>query len=73
MATPAERKALFPGQSCFPLSPDKSPSPMLTKNGFRMNNQDQLNVIFDIIGTPDEDNLSFVTDSKALEYLNSFE
>ncbi len=26
-----------------------------------------------MIGTPDEENLSFVTDSKALEYLNSFE
>jgi len=29
-------------------------------------------VIFEVIGTPNEDDKSFVTDAKALEYLNSF-
>jgi mitogen-activated protein kinase 1/3 len=33
---------------------------------------DQLNVIFDIIGTPSEEDTSFVTDTKAQEYLKSF-
>ena len=33
---------------------------------------DQLNVIFDVIGTPQEEDSSFVTDAKALEYLKSF-
>jgi len=30
-------------------------------------------VILDVIGTPDEENLSFISDEKALEYLASFE
>jgi serine/threonine protein kinase len=29
-------------------------------------------VIFDVIGTPSEEDKSFVTDQKALEYLNAF-
>lgn len=29
-------------------------------------------VIFEVIGTPNESDKSFVTDSKALEYLESF-
>ncbi|KAL1529995.1 hypothetical protein AB1Y20_000921 [Prymnesium parvum] len=42
---PGERNALFPGQSCFPLSPtdDEKASPA---------SLDQLNVIFAVIGTP---------------------
>lgn len=58
-----DRKPLFPGKSCFPLSPDKTPGPVkLNDKGFRINEGDQLNVIFDIIGTPKEEDLSFVTD-----------
>jgi serine/threonine protein kinase len=33
---------------------------------------DQLAVIFEILGTPDEDGISYVTDPKALGYLKSF-
>ena len=42
---PAERNALFPGRSCFPLSPneDEMSSPA---------SLDQLNVIFSVMGTP---------------------
>ena len=43
---PSERNALFPGRSCFPLSPtedDEHSSPA---------SLDQLNVIFSVIGTP---------------------
>ena len=43
--SPADRNALFPGQSCFPLSPDNddlNSPPSL----------DQLNVIFQVLGTP---------------------
>ena len=40
-----ERKPIFPGKSCFPLSPDKS-SRTKTKNGYPSSSTDQLYVIF---------------------------
>eukprot|EP00501_MAST-03F_sp_TOSAG23-6_P001224 GSMAST32.ASY1.ANO1.1270.1 assembled CDS len=40
------RKPIFPGKSCFPLTSDKSDK----YNDVRK--RDQLNVIFDVIGTP---------------------
>jgi len=64
-----DRKPLFPGSSCFPLSPDHKAE---KKHGFPHSSTDQLNVIFDIVGTPSEEEKSFVTDAKALEYLKSF-
>ena len=41
---PSERQALFPGRSCFPLSAE---SPLAYADQL-----DQLNVIFDVLGTP---------------------
>ncbi len=64
-----DRKPLFPGSSCFPLSPDHKAE---KKHGFPHSSTDQLNVIFDIIGTPNEEEKSFVTDTKALEYMKTF-
>lgn len=58
-----DRQPLFPGSSCFPLSPDSNPN--CRRNGFPVSTNDQLNVIFDVIGTPDEEDVSFVTDTKA--------
>ena len=37
---------LFPGHTCYPLTPG------MDKNSFK-SKTDQLNVIFDVIGTPD--------------------
>ena len=65
-----DRKPLFPGDSCFPLSPNHKVK--LNKQGFPNSNTDQLSVIFDVIGTPTEDEMAFVTDAKALEYLKTF-
>jgi len=65
-----ERKPLFPGTSCFPLSPDNKVT--IKKMGFPHSHSDQLNVIFDVIGTPNENDISFVTDPKAIEYLKTF-
>jgi len=65
-----DRTPLFPGSSCFPLSPDHKAK--VNSQGFPLSSSDQLNVIFDIIGTPTEEDLSFVTDIKATEYLKSF-
>lgn len=65
-----DRKPLFPGRSCFPLSPDREAR--IASNGFPIGKDDQLAVIFEILGTPDENDLSYVTDPKALAYLKSF-
>lgn len=65
-----DRKPLFPGKSCFPLSPDKHVKE--ERKGFPFSKNDQLAVIFEVIGTPNEDDKSYVTDAKALEYLDAF-
>ena len=62
-----DRQPLFPGKSCFPLSPAKNPTEQ--RKGFPFSSNDQLAIIFAIIGTPTESDKSFVTDLKALEYL----
>jgi len=65
-----DRKPLFPGKSCFPLSPDKHVKE--ERKGFPFSKNDQLAVIFEVIGTPTEEDKSYVTDAKALEYLEAF-
>ena len=66
-----DRQPLFPGKSCFPLSPAKQPTEQ--RSGFPFSSNDQLAIIFQIIGTPSDSDKSFVTDLKALEYLNTFQ
>jgi len=65
-----DRKPLFPGKSCFPLSPAKAANEQ--KSGLPFSSTDQLAVIFDVIGSPSKEDCSFVTDQKALEYLEGF-
>lgn len=65
-----DRKPLFPGKSCFPLSPDTNAR--IQANGFPVSKDDQLAKIFEILGTPDDSDIAFVTDPKALTYLKSF-
>ncbi len=55
-----DRQPLFPGKSCFPLSPARSPKEQ--RKGFPFSSNDQLAVIFAVIGTPNEEDKSFVTD-----------
>ena len=69
-ATYLDRKPLFPGKSCFPLSPDRQAR--IQANGFPVAKDDQLAIIFEILGTPEEQDIAFVTDPKALTYLKSF-
>ena len=45
-----DRTPLFPGNSCFPLSPEKVSA--VKKSGYPRSNTDQMNVIFSILGTP---------------------
>ncbi len=65
-----DRQPLFPGTSCFPLSPATA----VTKkqHGFPFSQTDQLNMIFDVLGSPSEEDCNFVTDPKALDYLKAF-
>ena len=62
-----DRSPLFPGTCCFPLSPDSHGK--LQKNGFPFSEKDQMYQIFSILGTPQGDDTSFVTDKKAVAYL----
>ncbi len=61
------RRALFPGASCFPLSPSHNPTMNIA--GLPISPRDQLNVIVGTKGTPEETELSFVNDPKAGNYL----
>lgn len=65
-----DRRPLFPGKSCFPLSPDRHAR--IQANGFPVAKDDQLAVIFEMLGTPSVDDMSYVTDQKAIGYLTSF-
>ncbi len=55
-----DRKPLFPGGSCFPLSPMGS-GPLATR--------DQLGVIVDVLGTPTEKDLTFLEGKDLVESL----
>jgi mitogen-activated protein kinase 1/3 len=65
-----DRKPLFPGKSCFPLSPNNKLTEK--RKGFPFSSTDQLYIIFQKLGTPSEDDMSFVTDQKAIEYLAAY-
>ena len=66
-----ERTPLFPGKFCFPLSPPGSNKIKVNEFGFPNEKTDQLNVIFDVIGTPNEEDMSFITDPNGILYLKS--
>lgn len=66
--TPLDRSPLFPGTSCFPLSPDSNAK--IIKCGFPVSVMDQLIVIIKTLGFPNEEDLSFVSDVKAREYID---
>ena len=57
------RKVLFPGKTCFPFS---------TKDPFDYQHRtDQLRVVFDIIGTPQKDEIDKFRDKNVQIYLNN--
>ena len=67
---PLRRSPLFPGRSCYPLSPDI----MAIKQAKEIHttSTDQLNLIFQVLGSPDYESLAFLSDQKAKDYINSF-
>jgi mitogen-activated protein kinase 1/3 len=65
-----DRSPLFPGKSCFPLSPDVGVTSM--RGGYPSSEHDQINMIFDVLGTPTEEDISFLSEPKALSYIRAF-
>lgn len=60
---PEHREPLFPGKSCFPLS---------AKDPFAYQDRmDQLNVIFEVIGTPSEETIEECCNEQCHRYLKS--
>jgi mitogen-activated protein kinase 1/3 len=55
VAEHANRGPLFPGNSCFPLSPEKKSSASYSRG-----QRDQLKMIFDVIGTPSDEELAML-------------
>lgn len=66
-----ERSPLFPGATSFPLSPDRK-----HKHDYRFHSRsgsDQLNKIFDLIGSPQASDINEITRSDAKRYVETFE
>ena len=66
-----EPAPLFTGKFCFPLSPPSSSKIKVNEFGFPNEKTDQLNIIFDVIGTPTEEDMNFITDPNGILYLKS--
>jgi mitogen-activated protein kinase 1/3 len=70
-ANPSDRGPLFPGSSCFPLSPDHKRSGD-RKDINTTRNRDQLNMIFSVIGTPDHEETEELEEEDARKYIRCF-
>lgn len=64
---PNDRFPIFPGSSCFPLSPNHN-----YKKVHEKGNKDQLNVIFNVIGTPTEEDLKHIDREDVINYIKLF-
>ena len=63
--------SFFKGTSCFPLSPNFVENKSTKERMVVFDNYDQLNVIFNIMGTPRNEELSFLSEEK-LKYVKKF-
>jgi len=65
-----ERGPLFPGSSCFPLSPDHK-----HKTDYKYHTKgkhDQLNMIFNLLGTPSDEDVDLLEREDAKKYMRCF-
>jgi mitogen-activated protein kinase 1/3 len=76
---PSNRCPLFQGGSCFPLSPDRKDrdSGNGSKNSTRSGSssgasKDQLNMIFNVLGTPSEPEVEKLTSDDSRKYVRCF-
>lgn len=60
---------LFPGDSCYPISPINK---FQESNIFGISPFDQINVIFQIIGTPSPEDINELDNISAREYVKNF-
>mmetsp|Transcript_34507 Transcript_34507/g.6217 ORF Transcript_34507/g.6217 Transcript_34507/m.6217 type:complete len:115 (+) Transcript_34507:698-1042(+) len=65
-----ERAPIFPGNSCYPLSPDANQQ--YIDEDSPCNPSDQLNLILEMLGTPSSEDKQFISDENARIYLDSF-
>jgi len=68
VAENSERRPLFQGASCFPLSPVNGPCMLIEE--LPVGIQDQIQVILETLGSPED--LSFLTDMGAKQYIQGF-
>jgi mitogen-activated protein kinase 1/3 len=81
-----QRKAMFMGKSCMPLSPSKrkvrkkstnssikSDSSSTPKKSTNVTEKDQMNTIIKVLGVPDEYDLSFLTKAKQKAFYSTYE
>merc|ERR1712137_718680 len=66
-----DRGPLFPGSSCFPLSPDSKHKS--DYRGHTRGKHDQLNIIFNLLGTPSDDDISQLERDDAKRYIKCFQ
>lgn len=67
-----ERQPLFPGNSCYNLSPGQEQEDMKEWEDKKMKG-DQLTKIFEVIGTPtDQEDTSFITSEGTMKFLTTF-
>jgi len=59
------RSPLFPGDSCFPLSPKRSAK----KQQIYQSPFDQIRLIFDVLGKPSEEEINKLEDKQAQQYM----
>lgn len=65
-----DRGPLFPGSSCFPLSPDRRSKG--AGGPKKRGKNDQLEMIFSVIGTPAEEEIIALENEDARKYVRSF-
>lgn len=60
---------IFSGSQCFPMSPRGT---KMEADGYPSTEGHVLESVFDLIGSPKEVDLSFITDKDALAYIKKF-
>lgn len=68
---PRDRCPLFQGSTCYPLSPHREAQPAQHEHYCNRQSTDQLNVIFDLLGTPDRDTVDRLDRVRRLSFVET--
>ena len=66
-----KRKVLFPGKSCYPISPKQASNADDDTNS--ISSSDQLIKIVEILGKQDDNSLSFIQDQDTMNYVTEIQ